>query len=129
VSRLRRVLSIANRGADRSRVGGAKPHDSAIRSQARNADAISMIRPIWASAESTVFALGSLTDPTGVLAGETVSRSRAYVGYVHEIRISDQGDVIPVFKIPGRGGALVIDDAAQAAITTGSRNGAVGGPP
>jgi site-specific DNA recombinase len=59
--------------------------------------------------------------------GTPGERKRAIEALIHEIRINDEGEVIPVFKIPGPGGALVIDDAAQATITSGSRNGAVGG--
>ena len=59
--------------------------------------------------------------------GSSGERKRAIEALIHEIRINDQGEVTPVFKIPGPAGALVINDAAQAT-TTGSHNGAVGGP-
>ncbi len=52
-------------------------------------------------------------------------RARVGEALVHQVRITDEG-IIPVFKIPGPG-AIVIDDAAPATRTTGSRNGAVGG--
>ena len=60
--------------------------------------------------------------------GTSGERKRAIESLVHEIRINEQGEVIPVFKIPGPDGGIVLDDAAPAS-TTGSRNGAVGGPP
>jgi site-specific DNA recombinase len=58
--------------------------------------------------------------------GSSGERKRAIEALIHEIRINDQGEVIPVFKIPATGGGIVIDDTA-AVTTTGSRNGAVGG--
>lgn len=60
--------------------------------------------------------------------GSSGERKRAIEALIHEIRINNEGEIIPVFKIPGPGGALVLDDAAPATVSTGSRNGANGGP-
>jgi site-specific DNA recombinase len=60
-----------------------------------------------------------------VTEGTSGERKRAIEALVAEVRITDEG-VIPVFKIPGPDG-IVLDGAAPAR-TTGSRNGAVGGP-
>ena len=59
--------------------------------------------------------------------GTSGERKRAIEALVHEIHINDQGEVIPVFKILGSGGGIVINDAAPTTGTTGSCNGAVGG--
>ncbi|GAA4715004.1 hypothetical protein Prum_039210 [Phytohabitans rumicis] len=63
--------------------------------------------------------------------GTSGERKRAIEALVAEIRINQEGRVIPIFKIPGQDAGIVIDDAGIRTATqpTGVRNGEVGGPP
>jgi hypothetical protein len=63
--------------------------------------------------------------------GTDHERQRAIETLVAEIRINDQGQVIPVFKIPNADTIDVTSGNAATTTepTTGLRNGAVGGPP
>ena len=60
--------------------------------------------------------------------GTSGERKRAIEALIAEVRINQQGEVIPVFKIPNGTTGIVGDDAGHpATVRTGSRNGAVGG--
>jgi site-specific DNA recombinase len=63
-----------------------------------------------------------------IAAGSPGERKRAIEALIHEIRLTDDGDVIPVFKIPGQRTLNVADQSEPAVtiVTAGSRNGAVG---
>lgn len=64
--------------------------------------------------------------------GTPGERKRLIHALVHEIRITNQGDLIPVFKIPGPGTIpeprnTPREETTMTTTATGSRNGADGG--
>lgn len=65
-----------------------------------------------------------------ITAGSPGERKRAIEALIHEIRLTDDGNVTPVFKIPGQRTLNAADQSEPAAtiVTAGSHNAAVGAP-
>jgi site-specific DNA recombinase len=63
-----------------------------------------------------------------ITAGTSGERKRAIEALVAEIRITQEGKVIPMFKIPTKRHAIHVPESTASTTTPGSRNGQVGGP-
>jgi site-specific DNA recombinase len=63
-----------------------------------------------------------------VTAGTSGERKRAIEALVAEIRITQEGRVIPMFRIPTRRHEIHIPEFTASTTAPGSRNGEVGGP-
>jgi site-specific DNA recombinase len=59
----------------------------------------------------------------------SAERKRAIEALIAEIRINQQGEVIPVFRITNEEAGIVDHDAGSRPTLAGSRNGEVGAPP
>lgn len=63
-----------------------------------------------------------------VHSGEPGERKRAIEALIHEVRVTSDGQVIPVFKIPIRWTLSVTKQREPATMAAGSRNGEDGAP-
>jgi hypothetical protein len=60
--------------------------------------------------------------------GTPGERERVVEALIHEIRITENGQVIPVFKIPGQRTLPATQTSEPTAVAAGSHNGEVGAP-